>query len=180
VNNHKIVKGFLSKEEAKQWADYVISNEEDHPFDNYTTFILEHHEGHFDTANKLADLNKIAYEWLSKRYKLKELRFDRSHGTLMYPGSSLRPHRDVKPPGLNKGQKSPYLLREGYEYACLLYLTDDYVGGDLVFVDENISFHLEAGDAIIFPNCLVRHEVTKIESGIRVLILNHFFGESPE
>ena len=57
--------------------------------------------------------------------------------------------------------------------SVLIYLNDDYEGGNLVFKNSNLSFKPEAGSIIFFPsNFLYVHEVEKITSGIKYSLPN--------
>ena len=53
-------------------------------------------------------------------------------------------------------------------YTLILYLNDDFSGGDLSF-ENGISIHPKAGDFIIFPDRLP-HEVTKV-NGVRYTVM---------
>ena len=56
-----------------------------------------------------------------------------------------------------------------YDYMeYLVYLNDDFSGGDLSF-ENGISIHPKAGDFIIFPDRLP-HEVTKV-NGVRYTVM---------
>lgn len=52
--------------------------------------------------------------------------------------------------------------------SSVMYLNDDYEGGEIKFPNSNISFKPEAGSVIFFPsNFLYVHEVAPITSGSR-------------
>jgi predicted 2-oxoglutarate/Fe(II)-dependent dioxygenase YbiX len=55
--------------------------------------------------------------------------------------------------------------------ASILYLNDDYSGGELCFLDRGICLSPKAGDLIVFPgNKNYKHEVSLITSGERYTI----------
>lgn len=55
--------------------------------------------------------------------------------------------------------------------ATLIYLNDDYEGGEIVFPTHNFSYRPKMGDLIMFPgNMHYAHEVKKIISGVRFSI----------
>lgn len=55
--------------------------------------------------------------------------------------------------------------------ATLIYLNDDYEGGEIVFPTHNFSFRPKMGDLIMFPgNMHYPHKVNKIISGVRFSI----------
>lgn len=59
--------------------------------------------------------------------------------------------------------------------SVLLYLNDDYEGGNLVFRNSNISFKPEAGSILFFPsNFLYVHEVEEITSGVKYSLPNWY------
>lgn len=55
------------------------------------------------------------------------------------------------------------------EWSVLVYLTDQYTGGETVFNHTEICPHLEAGSVLIFPHYLV-HEGRKVISGEKIVL----------
>lgn len=169
---YKIIPNYISKEEARVFADWAIENQTKHPvFEKY--YGSGRMPPHIDTENKIEKLLSIASQWFTDTYKVKNLVFNRSHGNIMYPGSVLLAHKDkLNEYDLGRGP--------GNAYVCLLFLTDDYSGGNLLFPEQDASFKPNAGDAILFPGCLIAHGVSEVLDGIRVNLVNHFFGDLPE
>lgn len=59
--------------------------------------------------------------------------------------------------------------------SVLIYLNDDYEGGNLIFRHSNISFKPEAGSILFFPsNFLYVHEVETITNGIKYSLPNWY------
>lgn len=59
--------------------------------------------------------------------------------------------------------------------SVLLYLNDDYEGGNIIFRHSNISFKPEAGSILFFPsNFLYVHEVEKITNGVKYSLPNWY------
>ena len=59
--------------------------------------------------------------------------------------------------------------------SVLMYLNDDYEGGNLVFKNSNLSFKPEAGSILFFPsNFLYVHEVEEITDGIKYCLPNWY------
>lgn len=59
--------------------------------------------------------------------------------------------------------------------SVLMYLNDDYKGGNLVFKNSNLSFKPEAGSILFFPsNFLYVHEVEEITNGIKYSLPNWY------
>lgn len=58
-------------------------------------------------------------------------------------------------------------------FSTILYLNNDYVGGDLYFKHFDFKYKPDAGDLIIFPsNYPYSHESLKIESGTKYAIVD--------
>lgn len=54
------------------------------------------------------------------------------------------------------------------DYGSVLYLNDDYTGGEIYFPDHNIAFKPDAGTLVFFPsNNMYNHGVREITSGSR-------------
>ena len=59
--------------------------------------------------------------------------------------------------------------------SVLMYLNDDYEGGNIVFKHSNISLKPEAGSILFFPsNFLYVHEVQEITNGIKYSLPNWY------
>ena len=64
-----------------------------------------------------------------------------------------------------------------YDRSGLLYLTDDYEGGELYFPKQGFKFKPKAGTFIFFEgNIDVPHEVLEVTSGVRCNIIS-FYGD---
>jgi hypothetical protein len=106
-----------------------------------------------------ASLNaKTIYEEL---YKKSDTRYFLDFGTInvMKPGGSMSPHADSGP-GLTTGVDTPHGL--------VLYLNDDYEGGELYYPNLEITIKPEAGSLVIHPgNEDYLHGVSPVTSGLR-------------
>lgn len=82
------------------------------------------------------------------------------------PGDRLEPpHADAEQPD---GSVHPFSYRE---YAAIIYLNQDYTGGQLYFPNFNLTPELSIGTLAIFPGTLqYLHGVTPIKSGTRYTI----------
>lgn len=82
------------------------------------------------------------------------------------PGNFQLPHADKElHEGDNVGKPNDF---PWYDIATIIYLNDDYEGGELYFPLQNIQFKPKRGAAYFFPgdrNYI--HGITTIESGIR-------------
>jgi hypothetical protein len=57
---------------------------------------------------------------------------------------------------------------EKSKLVCLLYINDDYEGGELDFRDHDLTIKPKAGQLITFPGGILNvHQVKKVESGTR-------------
>jgi hypothetical protein len=74
-------------------------------------------------------------------------------------GGAIGPHID----------KNIKLARNTMDWSVLFYLSDDYEGGEITFLDQNISFKPSAGSALIFP-CVAPHEANIVVSGTKYYI----------
>lgn len=88
-------------------------------------------------------------EWITKNYTLKKYK----------KGSSLGSHID-------KNVDNP---TNTMDWTLLLYLNDEYEGGNLVFTDLNISLKPEAGSALLF-SCTEPHMAEKVLRGEKAFI----------
>jgi predicted 2-oxoglutarate/Fe(II)-dependent dioxygenase YbiX len=59
--------------------------------------------------------------------------------------------------------------------SCVICLTDDYIGGEIAFLNKQKIFKLKKGDVLLFPsNFMFPHEVYPIVSGVRYSIVTWF------
>ena len=78
------------------------------------------------------------------------------------PGDGQLPHADKQ---LNDGSPNSYPEND---IASLMYLTDDYIGGEIYFPDHNLSLRPKAGSAVFFPGDIhYLHGVTAVTEGLR-------------
>lgn len=82
------------------------------------------------------------------------------------PGQLQMPHADKElHEGDNAGKPNDF---PWYDIATIIYLNDDYEGGELYFPNQNIQFKPKMGAAYFFPGDMnYIHGITPIESGIR-------------
>ncbi len=94
------------------------------------------------TVNKQLD-------YISKNYLLRKYNV----------GGAIGPHID----------KNINLARNTMDWSVLFYLNDNYEGGEITFLEQNISFRPSAGSALIFP-CVALHEAKEVISGTKYYI----------
>lgn len=63
---------------------------------------------------------------------------------------------------------------EDADYVIILYLTDDYDGGELTFIKKGVTIKPSAGDIVVFPgDKRFLHKINKISKGKKILINHH-------
>lgn len=83
-------------------------------------------------------------------------------------GSSANPHSDN-----SDFDGNPTEGFDNLKYVGILYLNDDYAGGDLYFPEHEISIHPNAGSMYIFSGGVENiHGVTEITAGTRYSIVS--------
>lgn len=66
-------------------------------------------------------------------------------------------------------------LVKPWTHTGILYLNDNYTGGELVFVDQNVTLKCNSGTFVISPsNHIYKHKVNKINSGERYSLVFRF------
>jgi predicted 2-oxoglutarate/Fe(II)-dependent dioxygenase YbiX len=82
------------------------------------------------------------------------------------PGNLQMPHADKElHEGDNAGKPNDF---PWYDIATIIYLNDDYEGGELYFPNQKIQFKPKVGAAYFFPGDMnYIHGITEIVSGIR-------------
>lgn len=75
----------------------------------------------------------------------------------------------------NGASQKPHL--DHYPYAAILYLNDNYEGGELYFPDTNISFKPNAGSLYMFLGQSNIHGVSSVNAGRRYTIVTFWEGE---
>ena len=111
---------------------------------------------------------KVAFEYVIKKYSEKHLLFSVQHITdfrinRYSKGGFMSSHVD----NIHHSHGQIY----GYpQVSVLLFLNDDYKGGEFVVADK--LYHPTKGSAIIFPsNFMFPHEAKKVTKGIRWSII---------
>lgn len=93
--------------------------------------------------------NNYPSTWVTKNYTIRKYK----------TGGQMGPHID-------KNTENP---NNTMEWTGLIYVNDDYEGGELVFDDLGLEIKPSAGSIIFFP-CLEKHSVKPIISGTKTYI----------
>lgn len=174
-----IIKNFISSQELKSLMDIIYNTEEEDWLIEYTSnlkkFAMEKFkrddienlvaEGKFEVTPGWQDKNLIVIdEYLSNKIisRLRNI-VDLAHPELqvtglktfqrMQEGVELVPHIDK--------YTDPSIA-----YATILYLNDDYLGGELFFSDKDFKIKPEPGSLLIFPGTdEFKHGVNPVKAG---------------
>lgn len=76
------------------------------------------------------------------------------------------PHQDDASYDLEEDQKGPTFVSHG----IVIFITDDFEGGEIVYVNKNISIKPKAGSLLVHPgNLEYSHAVNKFYNGERII-----------
>jgi hypothetical protein len=182
-----LIKNFLTNEECDELVSIASSATDDEWKDHYLSGAIKLAElkfGRTDIDNLVKEgLYEITENWLDKNLKISHLKiadtlnirsqklFDfredlvfNGCGTIQrqYEGVPLKHHVD--------NHTDPSL-----EYAAVFYLNDDYLGGEVYFVNQDIELRPEKGSLLIFPTSEDwRHGVNAPGPGIHRYVIPSF------
>lgn len=161
IDKIKYVEGFMPKDIALKISDYAKK---------YTEEFLEYGNGEKEftvhTYNEIASRDKeilfLMQEYAHKVYDFVLSNYDgpfqdfideKTHIAKFVAGRGMHEHFDSNRPN---------------DIATLVYLNDDYVGGDIYFPKYDISYKPKPGDLLCFPdNPDYVHGVKVIDLGTR-------------
>lgn len=151
--------GFVSEDDLKALNYYATHNEDGFSeFGNseqeFKVNILQGGEGVQEVRNILIRHDKQVEEYLKTNYDVEFETFNSHiHIAKFNEGAEMHVHYDSSRPK---------------DIATIVYLNDDYEGGEIFFPDYDISIKPKAGDLVTFPdNDNFRHGVKTITSGTR-------------
>lgn len=122
-------------------------------------------------------INKVC-ETVSYRFGLDVSDFANTHIRKWYPEEYQLPHSDCEAVFTYKNAQPKMTEINNFssifiEYAALVYLNNDYEGGEIYFPEFNLEIKPEVGELIFFPGThLYMHGVRPIKSGNRFVIQN--------
>ncbi len=153
----KLVKGFMHQEDAMIISDYAKSiDSEFSEFGNgEKEFTFHASFKDKDVKNLLDDYGIFTLKFVRDNYEGPFNEFDSSktHIARFTEGFGMHEHFDSTKPN---------------DIATLIYLNNDYTGGEIYFPEYNISIKPDAGDLICFPDTPeFIHGVKPILSGTR-------------
>lgn len=195
---YRLIKGFLTKEEAKLMADYIDENSEPDPKPNFRWMSIQGDEEEilsgrlgalpWDPNDKIKELLRLSRKYIEENFNLMgDLYLRRVHGNIMDEGSRFYYHTDEDP--VRGGEYEE--VKSKRTYVADLFVNDDYEGGLFGF-DMEISddgnprpdsreyIKPEAGDLIIFGGYNTWHGIEEITKGRRINIMGIYFDIHPE
>lgn len=160
----KIIENFIEPEDAKTLIKEIQSPSEINPYPEYyknrnggTAF--PYNKIVIDILKKYAILaNKVQYDFFNLD---KKVVVTKSFGSGWVPGKSGAPHIDAI-------EKEPFI-----EYSTVIYLNDEYEGGEIYFPKQNFIHRPNKYSAVFFPgnNYEYIHGVKEITAGNRYTAL---------
>lgn len=153
----KLVKGFIPYTDARLITEYAKTN--DHLFtefgNNEKEFTFHANFQDSSVKNLLQKYQKLVYDFVSENYPGPFEPYDESkiHIARFQEGYGMHEHFDSTKPN---------------DIATLIYLNEDYDGGQIYFPELNIYIKPNEGDLICFPDTPdFVHGVKPINEGIR-------------
>jgi hypothetical protein len=155
------IKGFMPSDVAEKIHQYSIKN--DAFFDEFgngekefrvNVFKLDDEET-VEIKNLVTEWGQKVYDFVLETYGDKFNSFDptKSHIARFEPGWGMHEHFDSSKPN---------------DVATLIYINNNYSGGEIYFPEYDISYKPEPGDLLTFPdNPDYVHGVKAISDGIR-------------
>lgn len=161
VDQIKYIKGFMPADIAKQIHEYAIKH--DAEFTEYGNAEKEFTVNVFKgNEEETREIRALVTEWGQKVYDFVLENYDSkfqpynpglSHIARFEPGWGMHEHFDSSKPN---------------DIATLIYINNNYEGGDIYFPEYEISHKPEPGDLLTFPdNPNFVHGVKSISDGIR-------------
>ena len=115
-------------------------------------------------------MRKIYYSVIQKQLRLKIRTIPQTDLMCYSSGGYFQAHADSEFFDAAQGKWRRVADRD---FSLLLYLNDDFEGGDVIFNRFNFRYRPCAGDLLVFPSHRVyTHEVEKITSGRRYVIVS--------
>lgn len=173
LKNIKIIKNFIKTEHLFLLQDYVKTIEEFQSEDEVDLSWNNRIHTSEMFSNKNIDLFRLCNQWyfkniqkeIEKFYNISVKKNETVCIATWRTGDLIEPHADKED---ELGNPNPF---PNNDIASVIYINDDYEGGEIYFPIQDIKIKPVAGDLAFFPgdkNYL--HGVTKVLSGIRYTI----------
>lgn len=160
-----VIKNFITPEDAQTLIDEINHPSETNPYPEY---YKTRYGGTAYPYNKVVLGIQKKYSLLSNDIhqrlnpdETKKIQTFKSFGSVWAQGNSGNAHIDDQAP------------EEFIEYSTVIYLDDNFTGGELYFPGLNLTYKPEKYDGIFFisDGDLWRHGISEIESGHRTTLL---------
>lgn len=165
IKSPVIIKNFISEKDATTLINEIKSPSE---VNLYPEYYKTRYGGTAYPYNKTVLSIQKKYSFLSNDVhqrlnpeEIKKIQTFKSFGSVWTQGSSANAHTDDQSP------------EEFIEYSTVIYLDDNFTGGELYFPGLNFTYKPEKYDGIFFlsDGDLWRHGISEIESGQRSTLL---------
>lgn len=160
-----VIKNFIDPEDAKTLLKEMSSPSERNPYPSYykTRFGgtgYPYNKTVLDIQKKYSLLSNKVHQDLNPE-ETKEIKTFKAFGSTWRQGGHGAAHIDDQPP------------EEFIEYSTIIYLNDDFTGGDLYFPAMAYNYKPEkyAGVFFISDGDLWKHGISPVESGERSTLL---------
>lgn len=185
ISNIRVLKNFIEEEDRLLLLDYCKNNTKETEGKIFygipTSGELQYlhikytRKMYNNIINYYKDISPVRPAVLPELDDDKSFKINNGNGSwvaafLVHPkGSLMHPHVDIVGYIQEEGVNVPdYLDKWSGHLSSVIYLNDDYEGGELYFPDHNLSIKPEAGDWITWPgNRWYQHGVSEITSGVR-------------
>lgn len=154
----KVIKNFISQEDIESCLD-LLSKDDLIPFkDNPMAKVVPYNDKSNAILKKYSDL--IINEHKHAAGFVKPLYTVEGFITKWTPGTFANLHTDS------------HIGYEHIQFSTVIYLNDNYDGGEISFPNQDFIYKPSAGDAVIFPGGGTEyvHEVFKVKEGNRYTI----------
>jgi Rps23 Pro-64 3,4-dihydroxylase Tpa1-like proline 4-hydroxylase len=156
--------------EIKYMQSKLLTEEQDQTIKNNSSYVL----------SSLVDAMAACAREYADIYDIDNTMLDFAEHALRYPETTY---------GINKYFEGQYMgphvdwneFNSDITYTIVVYLNDDYEGGELFFVDPSIDIKIKpkAGSIVMFPsNMPYLHQSCEITKGRKMLITHHWKNDS--
>lgn len=155
---------FISKEEQKLFLDLAINSEEKNWPINFDNEFQKNDQGISGTVMPLENLYRKEREEIEKRI---ESLFKNS--TRINNIAAIQRYKPSKGMGIHKDD----ILDSSVKYGLVIYLNDDYEGGEINYPDLNLTIKPKAR-SIIFHPAGIDHQVLEVKGNKTRYIFSSF------
>lgn len=165
------IKNFISPEDAQMLVGFATNIDqwelsEDEFWNNRSLNAANVYDNYDKAAGKyLYDLRQRIADEITKHYSLDSIYPDLTQIIRWYPGQEQHPHAD----DMTNIVGTDWFHHR--HFGAILYLNDDYSGGETYYPEHGISIKPEVGMLAVHPGDIGHmHGVTKIEGGVRYTV----------